>query len=152
MCHWLRAIVSICLSFVFYCPMGCCDAAGREAPKEQTGNREDRRFIGAAVKFVMDEHGEFVDRTIHVDMRGAQELASFFPELGQGRRSPEAGGWISNVEVTFRRPDGTSVHVGSDFDVWTEDNNNGDFPVRGDFRTYARQLFTRPSTAPVSQP
>jgi beta-lactamase regulating signal transducer with metallopeptidase domain len=72
------------------------------------------------------------------DVAEVAKLAAFFPDVGHGRKAPQAGGWLAGATIDFTRADGTVVHVtvsqNDDLTVWSE--GQGDWPVEGDLRAY----------------
>ena len=76
------------------------------------------------------------------DVSVVKKLTSFFPNVGQGRRSHVVAGWEASVVMVFTRPDGTVLRVTSDFESWSE--RNGDWPVKGDLAKYVDELFAAP--------
>ncbi|HET6881311.1 MAG TPA: hypothetical protein VFI31_14210, partial [Pirellulales bacterium] len=75
---------------------------------------------------------------ITLDATLANHLATFFPQLGTGKKSRIAGTWMPTVEVQFMAAEGTVTHVASTFDVWSE--GNGDFAAQPGLEAYVSSL------------
>lgn len=69
-------------------------------------------------------HGVVNDRK-HID-----ELASYFPEIGQGKTGETPAGWDSAAEFKFFDANGKEFRAWVDirYQVWSE--GNGDFKIR----------------------
>ena len=78
-------------------------------------------------------------QVIITDTNTIERVLSFFPGVGQGKASPDAGGWESEVEVVLTRLDGRSVVIRSDFESWSE--GPGDWPVKGNLKSYVEHLL-----------
>src|ERR1035437_1659287 len=103
----------------------------------------------ALVTFFYDEKGQHIDPSEApvYEINDPQELAkfaSFFPQMGKGKKSYIAGGWMSGTDIKLYKADGTvisiSVSVNDDYNVWSE--GNGDWRVKGDLKTYLNKLRT----------
>ena len=79
-----------------------------------------------------------------VDSADISGLTLFFPYLGQGKQSDVTGGWESVVSIDFIKADGTILHIVTDFETWSEGQENGDWPVKGDLENYVNKLFAEP--------
>jgi RNA polymerase sigma factor (sigma-70 family) len=82
---------------------------------------------------------------------GAARLASFFPGLGEGKRSAVATGWKAGLTVTFRLAGATApggpgqrvidVRANPALTTWTEDQNKGDWAVKPGLAEFLDDLF-----------
>lgn len=103
-----------------------------------------KEFVKAELKVFFTDQGK---RVIITDSHTVERLLSFFPGVGQGKASPDAGGWESEVEVVLTRLDGRAVVVRSDFESWSE--GHGDWPVNGHLKSYVQDLLADGSGSPL---
>jgi hypothetical protein len=77
-----------------------------------------------------------------------QKLASFFPNLGQKRKSWLTGGWQAERQIDFVGSDGRTVTVWISWndEYWSE--GPGDWPLDPEFRKYIASLQDTPQTRP----
>lgn len=114
---------------------GCLGATQDKAMKEQTSN-----FTKAVVSLRVDEQNQPIDKTKEItDETEVLHLASFFPGLGEGKRSRVAALWEPTVEIHFTGADGKGVTVMSNFESWSE--GKGDWPVKPGLKQYIRKLL-----------
>jgi hypothetical protein len=118
------------------------------------GNTSASNFVSVEIVWRADDHGQFTgDSTVWAHPRAltltSQEdirrLAAYFPGMGTGKRADMAGGWKAFAEFTFKRSEGTVVHLFADPDLKSWSEGHGDWPVNGDL---AKELATLPWPQP----
>jgi hypothetical protein len=77
------------------------------------------------------------------DPAKVNHLVAFFTELGQGRVSKIAGGWMTEVRITFFTEDGKElmVQIDPDLEYWTE--GHGDWELAPEFKGYLTEVLTK---------
>ena len=100
-------------------------------------------FVGASVDVIDLYPGRM--RPAHVEVTDASEvnrLASFFPGLGEDRKSGKAGNWMAQVRIEFLTKGGKSliVLVDPDFECWNE-GGHGDWNLSSEFKPYLLKLL-----------
>ena len=137
----LAVIVGFLVLSCVLVPLGTMRLAARAEEGADPG------FSKATVTMPQDENGKYLDgdppQVITLtDRKDIADLASFFPEVGQGRRAHRAAGWEAGLLIEFERPKGKSVRVSvsgnDDLTVWSE--GQGDWPVKGDLKAYVATL------------
>ena len=115
-------------------------------------------FLSAKITLEMDQQGKHVpaDKTWTTEIRDPAELkklASFFPDVGRGKRSWTASGWKEGMRIEFRRADGgltrVIVSMNDNLQTWTESGGRGDWPVQGDLKKY---VFAIQKAVPAPPP
>jgi hypothetical protein len=76
--------------------------------------------------------------TVIRDAKRIDQLKTFFPQLGSGKRSRIAGAWKSLAVCDFEAEGGTKVQVHTNYRQWSV--GDGDWPVNGDLSAYLDQL------------
>jgi len=121
-----------------------CSLIGSLGPPEDAS-----AFISAKVVQRQLVGVEIKEKTVVVtDAEQIARLASFFPGLGQGRAPLPPAGWVGRVFVTFTRNDGTTLEILSTYERWSA-LRKGDWPVKGDLKSFIEALFSAPATRPV---
>ena len=113
--------------------------------------------VGNVAEQPLPPAGEYVEATITVYDSSAgvpptahsftvnspedlRELLAHFPQ--RGRKSAQAGLWISGAVVEIKKSDGQAIRImlsGNDnLSTWSE--GRGDWPVEGDFAAYVKRL------------
>ena len=106
-------------------------------------------MASAAITFHVDENGNRSkgDLLQVNDPQVLARLASFFPEMGQGKKSNRAGAWMPSVTIRFLKKDGTAITIVVDQkEAWSE--GKGDWNVQGDLKTYLKELRSKPTSSP----
>jgi len=77
------------------------------------------------------------------DKNEVDKLASFFPHVGEGRKSSMAAGWIAAVTIQFTSSDGRTATVHSDpnGELWSE--GRGDWPMDPEFKKHIKTLLEK---------
>lgn len=100
-------------------------------------------FARAVVTLHYDEKGQYLEgKTITLtDADKVRELSSYFPGLGQGRKSPMAAGWEGSLTIAFEHREGETVEVWTDpeMELWSE--GHGDWKVKPGLRDFVLRQF-----------
>jgi len=80
------------------------------------------------------------------DKNEVDKLASFFPHVGQGRKSSIAAAWLASVSIQFTSSDGKTAHVNSNYEFWSE--GDGDWPADPEFAKYMETLLEKTKAEP----
>jgi hypothetical protein len=83
-------------------------------------------------------------------VEGAQldQLVSYFPGVGTGRRSELFGSWMPTYEICFFRADSTRACISTNGQFWNEES--GDWRVDPAFIGFARDLFAPATSETIS--
>lgn len=115
-------------------------ACSNSSVQNNTDSGNELKYIRADVKLILDEEGRVVNQTMRIeDPKEIERLISFFPNLGKGKHSQKAAGWITLVDINLYKDDETVVNVKSNYKYWTE--GSGDWAVKGDFEKYIQNIF-----------
>ena len=105
-----------------------------------TGCKKPMTCAQAVIDVTLSPSGKMVNVQKKVtDTKEVQRLVSFFPHLGEGKRSSRTGAWQSCASVKFTGCDGRVVTVQTNYSWWSE--GPGDWPMDEGFSTYIRSLL-----------
>lgn len=97
----------------------------------------------AVVDITVSPNGTMVNMQRKItDPKEIQELADFFPHLGEGKESSRTGTWQSFAKVRFTGGDGKVVTVQTNYKWWTE--GKGDWEMDKRFSQYITSLLEAP--------
>lgn len=105
-------------------------------------------LVGATVDIIDLYPGNMKPARVEItDVSEVNKLASFFPELREGRDSGRGGGWMAQVRITFRTKggEGVTVFVDPDFEFWNV-KGYGDWNLSSEFKPYLLKLVKSDST------
>ena len=110
--------------------------------------RKAMEYTRANVRIVYDpDTARYADRAVVIeDEAELQRLLSFFPGIGQARKSDLAHGSDDAVVVSFTKSDGTTLKVSSDFDFWNEGCGDWEVSDPNAFRNYIGGLLKEDKT------
>jgi hypothetical protein len=95
-----------------------------------------------------------IERLLPLDAKGkttiqdhetVAKLAVFFPEMGRGKSSDIAGGWVAAYRLKFIPIQGDPVtdSVDPDGEVWSEGNGRGDWRAKPGLKGFLNKLFSK---------
>jgi RNA polymerase sigma factor (sigma-70 family) len=93
---------------------------------------------------VIDAQGKAKQERRTVSGRELTRLMAFFPAMGQGRKSPVAGGWKAEYTVRFQEKRGrplATVRTNSACSLWTE--GQGDWKSNPGLKDFMDEFFKR---------
>ena len=98
-------------------------------------------FVKADIAMSINPAGKRDKRTATVTGEELARLLKFFPNVGRGKTSYFAGGWIEAAKIILTRDDGktTFVLISAPFDAWSE--GHGDWPLSPKFAHYLMKLL-----------
>ena len=113
-------------------------AGGVDSAAANSSNQS--RYSSATVTRTMDSNGRATNDKITIsDPQQLNRVMSYFPEAGQNRRGPLAGGWMPAITIHAHPKNGRAVVIRSNYEFWSE--GTGDWPVDAGFRDYIDRLF-----------
>lgn len=92
----------------------------------------------ASARLTVRDYAPARSTKVTLDAASANRLATFFPQLGTGKKSRIAGAWMPTVEVNFKAADGAVTHVMSNFEVWSE--GRGDWAAQPGLEVYVSSI------------
>jgi hypothetical protein len=103
------------------------------APKEAGQPKPAFEFDRVEVTVMIDPHGMAVQpqiRGVVTSGKDVDELASYFPEIGQGKTGDVPAGWDAAAEFKFFDKEGKEFRAWVDirYQVWSE--GNGDWKIQ----------------------
>jgi RNA polymerase sigma factor (sigma-70 family) len=122
-------------------PPGQTGTPARRADPAPAGEGKQPGFVRAEITVIARDGGRDEHKTL-TDLAQVARLASFFPGLGDGKKSEVAGGWSPRVAVQFEGG-GKKVRVVAhpDLGTWRADPRVGDRPARAGLGEYLDELF-----------
>jgi hypothetical protein len=87
-----------------------------------------------------------VERVIVVrDSTTLSRLASYFPEMGRGKKAGPPHGWRGRCTITFKINNESRITVTTNFDWWTE--GHGDWTVSNELLPFVQGILRDGTTA-----
>jgi hypothetical protein len=101
------------------------------------------QFVNAVITRYLSYEGRPIQpvTTVITKPSELENLSSYFPQMGQGKKSAVAGGWIAFATIEFHRkgtPKSLIARVDPSFELWTE--GKGDWPLKAGLRDYFRAI------------
>lgn len=119
----------------------------RGEPPARPDPKKRPEFVEAEVTLFLGRDGiegeeqKKLKRTVK-DKAALAKFVTCFPEMGRGKTSAIAGGWIPRVAVTFTGSKGETVTVNSTWTHWSE--GGGDWRVKANLMKCTGELFEVP--------
>ena len=117
----------------------------RGEPPAKPDPQKQPEFVEAEVTLNLGVDEGVAGKELKKTVKDKATLAKFvacFPEIGRGKKSVTAGGWIARVRVKFTGSKGEVVTVHSTWTNWSE--GSGDWLVKANLMKYTGELFEVP--------
>src|SRR5260370_792650 len=100
-------------------------------------------------KIVFDKDGKAKMEVRTITGRAEiEKLASFFPEMGQGKESSIAGAWKAAYTVRFERDKGEPLTIRTDYKCQQWSEGRGDWEAQSGLKDFMDDLFKKGGAKP----
>jgi hypothetical protein len=142
---WISLFLLVCMAAVVLW-YSCQRPVNTSKPKSSG-------YVQADLSLLLNNQNAMRQQKTITDPVELQRLIAFFPELGQGEHSHQAGSWIASVTIELKHSDGTWSRIKADtgWEYWSE--GYGDWPLSPAFHQYIQTLFASSSMQiPITGP